>query len=611
MEVLLFFMLCAVLISLIALNGKVKRLELLLRSGTERTVSPEKKPVKTEETVSPAQSAQTPPKQKKENKPNTFHHFWTWFWKGNLRGKENVSVEYAVATTWLMRAGVLILLCGIGFFLKYSIENNLINPSIRICLTFLVGLTMFLGGFFMVNKRFHIFGVGVLAAGIITLYMGAVAGYKLYHLFPAGIAFTFMVLTTTAGMLVSVRLNLLPTALTACTGAYATPVLLSDGSGNLPFFMGYIAVLSAGILIASRERRWRSLEITSIVLSFLLMLAGISALTSKLTWLCFVFLFLNYLVYSSIPLIRKKCFPTGNTEWLLPIFSTVAALGEGLVIIDRLVDLPRLENIAMAGYSILLSGICLGEGLYLNRKQKIGSTILPSYLCASMFALVIAVPLALENRGAVSTAWSVLGMVLVLAAERSKLKTLLVLSMLVFAAALLNVCYSYSILYYPVTFSDRLFNGGMFTVCLLCAAWFLRNHTASCRITGKDTFFSLYKVFYCATGGLSFFFYTSHEVYHNLKMSDSLSYFRHGGLSVWWGILVVALIVYGIRRNIKELRITALILFLICLVKVYCVDISGLNTLGKVIAFLILGILFLGAAMSYILFRKSFSKEDV
>ena len=545
----------------------------------------------------------TPPPQKP---PSALDNFISWLWMGNNKGKEGVSKEYAVATTWLIRAGVLVLLCGIVFFLKYSIEKDLISPAVRICLTFLTGLAMFTGGLLMVNKRFHILATGILSAGIITLYMGSFAGYKLYHILPGEVSFGFMILTTIAAMLVSMKLNLLPVALTGCTGAYLTPVLLSDGSGNLPFFLGYTAFISLGLLIVSRERRWRSLEAVSFGFSFLLMSYGTMELSEKINWLCPGFLFLNHLVFSLIPLVRKKEFPVGKLEWLLPILSTVFAMGLGIFMLDELMS--ENQNIAFAAYALLLSGISLGEGLWLNKRNESGTAGLPAFLCASIFSLALAIPLAFDNQYAVITGWSVLGFVLTLEAERYKNRTLLILSLIVFVLSFVGILVSTSG-FSEKTVMDRFFLGGMFTICLLGSGFVLRKNTAGKNAPEEQLFSEVMRSDFFA-GGIAFLCYTSNEVYLNLKNCDALYNFRHGGLSVWWGILVVGLILFGIRKNFKALRICGLILFLLCLVKIYCVDISGLDTLGKVIAFLLLGILFLVAATAYILFRKRFTNEE-
>ena len=50
---------------------------------------------------------------------------------------------------------------------------------------------------------------------------------RLIHLLVT-LAFALMALTTAAGMLVAVRLKLLPVALAGCVGAYLVPVLLSQ-----------------------------------------------------------------------------------------------------------------------------------------------------------------------------------------------------------------------------------------------------------------------------------------------------------------------------------------------------------------------------------------------
>ena len=601
------------------LIGKLNKIEKLLQKKN----TPDKKEISFRSPVS--DHAPAPPVTKEEirkpfpeqhpekntKKPSAFRNFLLWLWRGSVKEQEGVSAEYAVATTWLIRAGIFILLCGIGFFLKYSIQNGLVSPPLRICLTFLCGAGMFCGGLYGINKRFHILAAGILSAGIVTLYMGAFAGYKLYALLPAGAAFSFMILTTVSAMLVSVKRNILSSALTACTGGYLTPIILSSGSANLPLFLGYIVIISAGILIVSRERRWRSLEILSFCLSYFLIITGTAGLYYKVNWLCFLFLFLNFLIFSAIPLFRKQEDPVGKTELLLPVFSAVLTLGTGLAMIQKCCeDLVTCENLIAATFTVLISGVTLGEGVWLKNKKENGAKILPAFLCASIFSLALAVPIAIQNSGAIATGWSVLGLVLVLASAKSRNKTLLILSVIIFFAAFITVV-SASEEYTDFLFLERFFRGGTFTFALLGAGFLLRKHgTEQTREQQKNTdLFPTFMSFFFIAGGFAFLWFTSFEVYHYLKICTALHHFRHGGLSLWWAILAILLITVGIRKDLRSLRGTGLALFIICLVKIYCVDISGLNTLGKVIAFLLLGLLFLGGAAAYIIFRKRFAKE--
>ena len=46
---------------------------------------------------------------------------WNWILVGDEHRPKNVTIEYAVASTWLMRLGVIALVICIGYFLRLSI----------------------------------------------------------------------------------------------------------------------------------------------------------------------------------------------------------------------------------------------------------------------------------------------------------------------------------------------------------------------------------------------------------------------------------------------------------------------------------------------------------
>jgi uncharacterized membrane protein len=71
------------------------------------------------------------------------------------------------------------------------------------------------------------------------------------------------------------------------------------------------------------------------------------------------------------------------------------------------------------------------------------------------------------------------------------------------------------------------------------------------------------------------------------------------GFPILWGILAFIFLIIGIRKRIKNLRIIALALLGITILKLFLVDISNASETGKIIAFILLGILILIISFVY------------
>jgi uncharacterized membrane protein len=70
-------------------------------------------------------------------------------------------------------------------------------------------------------------------------------------------------------------------------------------------------------------------------------------------------------------------------------------------------------------------------------------------------------------------------------------------------------------------------------------------------------------------------------------------------LSILWGVYALLLVFLGISKSNKYLRYAAIALFAFTLLKLFFYDISGLNTIGKTIVFVSLGILLLVISFLY------------
>ncbi len=193
----------------------------------------------------------------------TLRKIGRWILVGEDELPEGVSIEYAVASNWLLRIGVLIVVMGIGFFLKLSIEKGWINEVGRIMLSTAAGLAMLVAGTRMLGRKYHLFGQGMIGAGIATLYFSVFAAHSFYHRIDQPTAFALMMAVTCLAGWISVRFNSLLVAVLGILGGYGTPIMLQTHTVAYVSLYSYLLILGVGVLGISYKKNWPLLNYLS------------------------------------------------------------------------------------------------------------------------------------------------------------------------------------------------------------------------------------------------------------------------------------------------------------------------------------------------------------
>jgi len=81
------------------------------------------------------------------------------------------------------------------------------------------------------------------------------------------------------------------------------------------------------------------------------------------------------------------------------------------------------------------------------------------------------------------------------------------------------------------------------------------------------------------------------------------------GYPVLWGIASFIIMIIGMNKKIRMLRIISLSVFFITLVKLFTYDIVNISAAGKIIAFILLGILLLTISFLYQKLKKILFEE--
>ncbi|MGV8074503.1 MAG: DUF2339 domain-containing protein [Syntrophobacteraceae bacterium] len=169
---------------------------------------------------------------------------------------------------WL---GGLALFLALAFFIKYSFENNLVPPQIRILIGFLIGAGLIVGGLRLSIVKSPVTVQTLCATGVLILYADFFASHALYELIPSSLAtFVLMVIVTAAAFLLAVRLNARVVAVLGMIGGFLTPILLSTGEDNPLGLFGYLAILDVGLLAVAFRQRWQHLALPAAIATVLM-----------------------------------------------------------------------------------------------------------------------------------------------------------------------------------------------------------------------------------------------------------------------------------------------------------------------------------------------------
>ena len=161
--------------------------------------------------------------------------------------------------------GALVLVVAGFYFFRFAVDQGYLNPSVRVVLGTLVGLSLVAGSELRLRRQTPVLANWLAGAGVAILYTAFWAASSLYDLIPSGFGFALLVAVTLVAGVLSVRRSSLAIAVLGLLGGFATPMVLATESDRPVALFAYVLLLDLGIVAIARKRRWPALGLLALV----------------------------------------------------------------------------------------------------------------------------------------------------------------------------------------------------------------------------------------------------------------------------------------------------------------------------------------------------------
>ena len=518
----------------------------------------------------------------------------------------DANLEKKIGQYWLNRIGIVAILVGVSYFLKYAFENNWIGPGGRIAIGLLAGIGLLIWSERFRSRGYKAFSYSLKAVGIGTLYLSLWGAFQVYHLIPSAAAFVAMVIVTAATIALALSQDAELLAGFALIGGFATPVLLSTGQNHEVVLFSYVGLLDVAILAMAAAKPWRRLLWGSFAGTIILYVGWYGDYYSKdQRALTVFFAALFAAIFAAIPLVtryeRSTRFPGPSiTLTLLPLLNAAAFF-------LALYAMYQRQTVTLTWYALGLAAVYLGiSGLFKQRFPKQDTQFLSMlHVAIAMAFITIAIPLKLDAHW-ITIGWLIESAALLWISVRTQTGFLRYLAVgalvlgifrllmfdrfhtetLVFNARFATYAVAIAVLGGIVGFGKR--HASEREKPFLDVALVALNLLALIALTweASDYFDRQWMAHYDARPG-----YVNY--YAQLRIARDFSY------SAIWLVYGAGLMAIGFWKRSAFVRWQSLVLIAVTIVKVFVYDVSALEKGYRILSFIALGAVLLAISFIY------------
>lgn len=173
-------------------------------------------------------------------------------------GPRQDALESRIGSEWLNKVGVVAVLFGVAYLLRYAFVRQWISATAWIWLGVSTGIAVIAGSEWFRRRGYRVLSLSLKATGVGISYLSLWAGLELYKLLSGPQAFAGLVLLTVLSAALALRESAEVLAGLALFGGFLTPLLISIPSRAVPLFF-YLALLDCATAWIVLRRDWSKL----------------------------------------------------------------------------------------------------------------------------------------------------------------------------------------------------------------------------------------------------------------------------------------------------------------------------------------------------------------
>ena len=373
-----------------------------------------------------------------EPKPSFFQRFLT----------ENPDLEKFIGENLINKIGIAILVAGIGYFVKFAIDQNWINEIGRVLIGILAG-GLLLGVAHRLRNTFTAFSSVLVAGGLSVMYFTIAIAFSDYKIFSQTVAFAIMVIITGFSVLLAIAYNRSALAVMSLIGGFATPFMVSSGEGHYVVLLTYMLVLDCGMLVLAYFKKWPVVHFVAygftVLLFSLFLNAKIQGQNDAPYGGALLFATLFYLVFMVMNLIYnlKQRLKFSAVEISLLLSNTAFYYAAGMFILAN-VRHGAYQGLFTAGLAVVNFGIAT----LLYRRGTVDRTLIYLLIGLVITFVSLTIPVQLDGNF-ITMFWALEAVLLLWLAQRSGLTMLATGAVLVMGLMLISLLMDWSALYTP------------------------------------------------------------------------------------------------------------------------------------------------------------------